>query len=113
MLYIKYAIYQSHEEYSSMLEGVICDDVYDVAYKLIEVGNSRISDLIHFMLRDCNIEQEAFIDRTITEYVNQLAESIIEHYKRYRDEITPIDEIPDFQYLDNCYVHKFVIELDD
>ena len=113
MLYIKYSIYQYDEERSSMLEGEICDDVYDVATKLIEVGNNRISDLIHFMLQDCDAEQENFIDRTITEYINQLAKNIIEHYKRYRDEIIPIDEIPDFQYLDNYYVHKFVIELDD
>ena len=55
MLYIKCSIYQSHEEYSSMLEGVICDDVYDVATKLIEVDNNRISDLLQFMLQDCDI----------------------------------------------------------
>lgn len=113
MLYIKYAIYQHNEELPSMLEAAIYNDIYDVATKLIEVGNSRMSDLIHLMLRNCNVEQEEFINRTITEYINQLAENIMEHYKRYRDEIVPIDEIPDFQYLDNYCVHKFVIELDD
>ena len=113
MLCVKYAIYQSNEECSSMLEDTICDDVYDVATKLIEVGNSRMNNLIHFMLQGCDIEQEDFIHRTITEYISQLTENITEYYRYYRDEGIPIDKIPDFQYLDNYCVHKFVIELDD
>lgn len=113
MLVIKYSIYQCNEDYSSMTEGVVCDDIYDVASQLVDVGNNRTSDLIHFMLQNCSDEQGKFIHKSITKYICQIAKNIREHYERYHNEMIPIDEIPDFKYLDNYYVHKFVIEIDE
>ena len=113
MLEIKYSIYQCNEDYSSMTESVVCDDIYDVASKLVDVDSNRTSDLIHFMLHNCNSEQENFIHKSITKYMCQIAENIKEHYDYYCNEMIPIDEIPDFKYLDNYYAHKFVIELDE
>ena len=113
MLEIKYSIYQCNEDYSSMTEGVVCDNIYDVASELVDVDNNRISDLIYFMLQNCSDEQEIFIHKSIAKYICQIAENIKEYYDYYRNEMIPIDEIPDFKYLDNYYVHKFVIEIDE
>lgn len=113
MLKVKYAIYKIDTDCYDGLETYITrtDDILEVATKLIEISNPSIQDLVNFARKEMpnNPYVEGLVT-TIRKYILNLSNEIKNYYNQNNFFQFPIDHIPDFTYLNNWRVHKFIIE---
>lgn len=96
------------------LNGKIYKEINDVAMDLINIDNERLNDILKEMcnvaetLEDVDIEE--FIFDILTCYTLKLARRIKKYFLGYLTQNIPIDDIPNFEYLDKLCVNVFAID---
>lgn len=112
MLKIKYFIYKAGEEYTSIMDSkYIYNSLYEVADALFYIESERINCLISCIIQYIEGDKiKAQIREAINSYISRLEKIMIDYFNQKAFCQIPIEEIPDYNYLDNLCVHKFVID---
>lgn len=112
MLKIKYLIYKTGEEYTSIMDSsYIYDSLYEVANALFNIENERIDRLIFHIIEGVEgAKTKSQVREAISNYILKLEKIMIDYFNQKSFYQIPIEEIPDYNYLDNFCIHKFVID---